>query len=676
MLSPELSYAGIDNTWGFVIGYLGIYRVEGILYTSILQLLSTRAFSDTELIEFFKKEFVLPHVLHAITTLSRQGYIIRGADFIRGKYLLREEIPLPVLPSDFIISCHSDLDDVDAERAYQDALLRDEIWLPVVYGAGHTFAGPFFSRRSGLCLACLSWRVKQNRSVLNWIVGHTKNAVPMPLYVPVSLVTSVNAGIVDLVASYGSSGDKMIAVDTLGKAVVHLLKRRPECVVCGDPLLVTRQMYEPFSICDTGYANAPGYRTVMPAATWEKMKHHINPVAGVLSELRAIAGETSMHAHGAVYPDTPVKDKPEANEFYKSAFGKGYSALASKVSALCESIERRSARYRGDEPVFKASLEELDPYAIAPHAIQHFHATQLLQPDATHALGPVPLPLTDGQVMNWLPAWSLRDQERRYIPAEAVLYGLPWPENNRVAIFESNGLSAGNTREEAILQGVLELIERDATAIWWFNGLKRPAFNIDIMGEHGWFHTALQQLTAAGWSVHFLDLTIDTVTPVVAAAGYFEGGFLVGYGCHFDPRTAIIRSLTELIQIRALMKPVIPPAGLNTDYLYPSANAKVIQFESYDFTRPPVVSEMCTEGITRLARLGIDTIIVDCTRPDIGLPVIKVFAPGLRAFRPRFGSGRLYEIPVTAGLTDKILTYSAMNPLWMTPQPYHPGEIR
>ncbi|SFD26341.1 ribosomal protein S12 methylthiotransferase accessory factor [Chitinophaga sp. CF118] len=681
MLSPDLSYAGIGNTWGFIIGCRGIYRVEGILYIRILQLLSTGSFSVGGLIDFFKKEFVLPHVLHAVATLSSQGYIIRDADFIQEKYLLREQIPLPVLPERYSVSCHGDLDDVHAESAYQEALSRNEIWLPVIYGAGYTFAGPFFSRASGLCLECLRWRVKQNSSVLNWIAEYTNNAVPIPLYVPVSLVNMLNAGIVELAGKWvpdGPFGDKMITLDTTGNPVFHLLTRRPECKVCGDPLLVTRQMNQSFFICNTGtgHADAPGYRTVTPADTWEKMKHHINPVAGILSELRTITAEDeiSMYVYGAVFPDTPVNDKPEAHEFYKNAFGKGSSALASKVSALCESIERRSARYRGDEPIFSSSLEELRPYAVAPYEIQHFHVAQLLQPEATHALGPVPVKLTDGQLINWLPAWSLRDQERRYIPAEAVLYGLPGPENNRVAIFESNGLSAGNTREEAILQGLLELIERDATAIWWFNGLRRPAFNTDIMEDDSWFHSALQQLTVAGWSVHFLDLTIDTVTPVVAAVGCFSGGFLAGYGCHFDPHTAIIRSLTELIQIRALMKPIVPPAGLDTDFLYPSANARVIVSEQYDFIKPPVVSEMCTTGITRLSRLGIDTIIVDCTRPDIGLPVIKVFAPGLRAFRPRFASGRLYEIPVTLGIADKILTYSEMNPLWMTPQAYHPDK--
>lgn len=687
MLSPELSYAGIDNKWGFVIGYRGIYRVEGILYTGILQLLNTGSFSISGLIDFFKKEFVLPHVLHAVATLSNQGYIIRRTDLIQEKYLRREQVPLPVLPETFSgqrysISCHGDLNNVDAENAYHDALSRNEIWLPVVYGAGYAFAGPFFSRASGLCLTCLSWRIKQNTSVLNWIAMHTNNAVPIPVYVPVSLINTLNAAILDVARewpSYDPSGNKMITVDTMGKPVSHLLKRRPECLVCGDPLLVTRQMYQPFTIHNTGasHANAPGYRTVTPVDTWENMKHHINPVTGILSALHTITteDETSMYVFGAVFPDTPIKDKPEAHEFYKNAFGKGNSALASRVSALCEGIERRSARYRGDEPVFSAPHAALHPHAVAPHEIQHFHTTQLLQPEATHALGPVPVQLTDGQVTSWLPAWSLRDQERRYVPAEAVLYGLPGPENNRVAIFESNGLSAGNTREEAILQGLLELIERDATAIWWFNSLRRPAFNTDIMEEDRWFNSALQQLTVGGWSVHFLDLTIDTVTPVVAAVGCFNGGFLVGYGCHFDPRTAVIRSLTELIQIRALMRPIVPPAGLDAGFLHPSATARVIVSEQYDFTSPPMVSEMCTTGITRLSRLGIDTIIVDCTRPDIGLPVVKVFAPGLRAFRPRFAAGRLYDIPVASGITDKILTYAEMNPLWMTPLPYHPGKI-
>jgi len=44
----------------------------------------------------------------------------------------------------------------------------------------------------------------------------------------------------------------------------------------------------------------------------------------------------------------------------------------------------------------------------------------------------------------------------------------------------------------------------------------------------------------------------------------------------------------------------------------------------------------------------MEFLVLDQTRPDIALPVVKVIVPGLRHFWPRFGPGRLYEIPVSS----------------------------
>ena len=52
---------------------------------------------------------------------------------------------------------------------------------------------------------------------------------------------------------------------------------------------------------------------------------------------------------------------------------------------------------------------------------------------------------------------------------------------------------------------------------------------------------------------------------------------------------------------------------------------------------------------TLAERLGSELLVLDQTRPEIGLPVVKVIVPGLRHFWSRFGPGRLYEVPVKLG---------------------------
>lgn len=63
------------------------------------------------------------------------------------------------------------------------------------------------------------------------------------------------------------------------------------------------------------------------------------------------------------------------------------------------------------------------------------------------------------------------------------------------------------------------------------------------------------------------------------------------------------------------------------------------------------------------ARLGLETLVLDQTRPDIGLHAVKVMVPGLRHFWPRFAPGRLYEAPVRMGWLAEPLEESRLNPV-------------
>jgi ribosomal protein S12 methylthiotransferase accessory factor len=67
--------------------------------------------------------------------------------------------------------------------------------------------------------------------------------------------------------------------------------------------------------------------------------------------------------------------------------------------------------------------------------------------------------------------------------------------------------------------------------------------------------------------------------------------------------------------------------------------------------------------VDRIARLGMDVLVVDQTRPDIGLHAVKVVVPGLRHFWPRLGPGRLYEVPVRMGWLDRPHAESELNPV-------------
>jgi ribosomal protein S12 methylthiotransferase accessory factor len=60
---------------------------------------------------------------------------------------------------------------------------------------------------------------------------------------------------------------------------------------------------------------------------------------------------------------------------------------------------------------------------------------------------------------------------------------------------------------------------------------------------------------------------------------------------------------------------------------------------------------------------GLELLMLEHTRPDIGLPVVKVIVPGLRHFWPRFAPGRLFDVPVALGWCPHKTEEHRLNPV-------------
>jgi len=82
-----------------------------------------------------------------------------------------------------------------------------------------------------------------------------------------------------------------------------------------------------------------------------------------------------------------------------------------------------------------------------------------------------------------------------------------------------------------------------------------------------------------------------------------------------------------------------------------------LKFGQLENTREQV--EACVD-IAR--RAGLDFLVLDQTRPDVEVPVVRVIVPGLRHFYRRFGPGRLYDVPVKLGLREQPIPESELTP--------------
>ena len=61
-------------------------------------------------------------------------------------------------------------------------------------------------------------------------------------------------------------------------------------------------------------------------------------------------------------------------------------------------------------------------------------------------------------------------------------------------------------------------------------------------------------------------------------------------------------------------------------------------------------------------RAGLDFLVLDQTRPDIDVPVMRVIVPGMRHFYRRFAPGRLYDVAVKLGWLDRPVAETDLNP--------------
>jgi ribosomal protein S12 methylthiotransferase accessory factor len=59
----------------------------------------------------------------------------------------------------------------------------------------------------------------------------------------------------------------------------------------------------------------------------------------------------------------------------------------------------------------------------------------------------------------------------------------------------------------------------------------------------------------------------------------------------------------------------------------------------------------------------MELMVLDQTRPDVGLPVVKVIVPGMRHFWARYAPGRLFDVPVQLGRLSRPTRHEDLNPI-------------
>ncbi|MBN8893030.1 MAG: hypothetical protein BGP12_11520 [Rhodospirillales bacterium 70-18] len=327
--------------------------------------------------------------------------------------------------------------------------------------------------------------------------------------------------------------------------------------------------------------------------------------------------------------------------------GKGATLEAAKASALMEALEWSAA----EAPVGERAWVAVAAAGPAAIALPDHLWRGLARPD-----GAIP----------WLAGHDILADRPCLVPEELVTTDFTLSRQLEFGWLRatSNGLGAGNTMAEAVLHALCELVERDAFALWrQAPAAAQAATRIDpaAMPDET-VAGLLSRLDAAAISVEAWDVTSDLAIPCFhviiddrRARPPFLGRF-GGVGCHPNAGVALCRALAEAAQSRltliagarddipreayalvgrhrSLASMIVPEAG--------PPPAGVAWHRAASFDTPHIDADLHAT-LARLAQHSIARIVaVDLTRPDIGVPCVRMIAPDLEgmAHKPGYRPG-------------------------------------
>ncbi|WP_124728416.1 TOMM precursor leader peptide-binding protein [Staphylospora marina] len=373
-------------------------------------------------------------------------------------------------------------------------------------------------------------------------------------------------------------------------------------------------------------------------------------------------------------------------------FGRTDTFRDSELTAMLEGLERYAGMVpRGKRTVHRASWNEVRDRAIHPPEWGIHHPDQRDEPGYAY------VPYSDDLKVNWVWGFSWKEQKPVLVPEQMVYYRLPDPPErptNRFVYETSNGCAMGGSLEEAVFHALMEVIERDAFLVSWYNRLALD--EIDVEGVHNRNILLVKdRVEANGYRLHLFDMTMESGIPAVWALmiNPAEDAKVKTYsaaGAHPDPEKAIMGALVEVVTSVPIYEEIMPAQrdkaermvhdpGLVQEmhdhvllYSHPDTLPR-FDFLFREKKRPRPVRELyrrwyeeeppgdlgaeLKELLDKLTRLHGDVVIIDETTPELealGIRAVKTLVQGMLTMSfghqyRRIVMKRVLEAPVRTG---------------------------
>ena len=317
----------------------------------------------------------------------------------------------------------------------------------------------------------------------------------------------------------------------------------------------------------------------------------------------------------------------------KKQMGKGASPIQAKASACMELAERFSFFTFKNNPDnflygdYQTMQEQGHPVLALNYLLQSVHDSEHDEHFLEEILQGIP--------MQW--AWA-----KNLTKDTEVLIPFSW----FFAINEFNGPSAGNSYEEAALQGICEIVERHVCALVNHKKLKTPLIDHESIKDPV-AREVVDIFKKNNIDLYLNDFTLDTGICTIAALAIDRNTFpetseiVYTAGTTPDPEKALIRAVTEVAQLAGdfnsgsnyVASGLPKPLSMDeVNHVHASGQSCAIDdIENLGNANIRVEVENCLKS---LQNIGMDTFMLDVSHPDLKIPAIYTIVPGAH-FRER-----------------------------------------
>jgi ribosomal protein S12 methylthiotransferase accessory factor len=314
----------------------------------------------------------------------------------------------------------------------------------------------------------------------------------------------------------------------------------------------------------------------------------------------------------------------------KKQMGKGATLVQAETSAVMELVERFSFYHFAANPqnfVTDTYRGLKDPAISFELIAKSVHDDSDDLPKTKEIFADIP--------MRWAWGYNLTTGQSMRVPFDWFF-----------AINEFNGTSAGNCQEEALCQGICEIVERHVSSLVCRKKIQVPGIRPESATDPA-TKDMLQKYQSAGIQLYLSDFTCDMGIPTVGVLAFdpstFPGKSEIVWtaGTTPDPQKALSRALSETAQLggdfntgsnyvaSGLPKfTAIEDAGYITQ---PGAFVDISNLPDISNANIKLEVENC---LSRLSQKGFETIAINTTHPQLALPAYYSMIPGAH-FRER-----------------------------------------